>query len=56
MADRGLDVLEKYDFEVKRTKGRGVIMVDTDKGQGFKKLHRQRETSGVVRSGVGKTE
>ena len=33
MADRGLDVLEKYDFEVKRTyKGRGVIMVDTDKG------------------------
>ena len=33
MADRGLDVLEKYDFEVKRNyKGRGVIMVYTDKG------------------------
>ena len=33
MADRGLDVFEKYDFEVKSTsKGRGVIIADTDKG------------------------
>lgn len=33
MADRGLDVFEKYDFEVRGTsKGRGVIVADTDKG------------------------
>lgn len=33
MADRGLDVFEKYDFEVRNTsKGRGVIIADTDKG------------------------
>ena len=33
MAERGLDVLEKYDFEIKATsKGRGVIIAETDKG------------------------
>lgn len=33
MADKGLDVLDKYDFEVKQTsRGRGVIVVSTDKG------------------------
>ena len=33
MADRGLDVFEKYDFEVKSiSKGRGAVIADTDKG------------------------
>lgn len=33
MADRGLDVLEKYDFEVSQTaRGRGVLVLYTDKG------------------------
>lgn len=33
MADRGLDVFEKYDFEVNSiSKGRGVIIADTNKG------------------------
>lgn len=33
MADRGLDVLEKYDFQVRGTmRGRGFLIVDTDKG------------------------
>ena len=33
MADKGLDVLDKYDFEVKQTsRGRGVIVASTDKG------------------------
>lgn len=34
MVDRGLDVLEKYDFEVSDTaKGRGALILKTDKGQ-----------------------
>ena len=33
MADRGLDVFEKYDLEVMNiSKGRGVLVADTDKG------------------------
>ena len=33
MADKGLDVLDKYDFEVKQTsRGRGVMLINTDKG------------------------
>ena len=33
MADRGLDVFEKYDLEVMNvSKGRGVMVAETDKG------------------------
>ena len=45
MADRGLDVLEKYDFEVKNIrKGRGALILETDRG-----LYTLREFAGSAK-------
>ena len=50
MADRGLDVFEKYDFEVKSTsKGRGVIIADTDKGPRLLKYYIGSGKPGAVK-------